>query len=225
MGNNELTTKQTDVLVEESRMIVYGQNGEEIESPFQRINFERPRSILTYGSEIEKKLFEIIVQQGAIVVLDENHTVRERANEEEAISLDYANELQPYIDMLEETIKIGRKDKDAYDEETERLKTQEQDSETLYQIMYQTQISEVFGNRLCILEKGLAASKEIVKRHKEDAFSQHSIQKCLDFYPEIANMSVTEYDQTKDKPKEESKGKTLLKSIFRKRTNNKQKED
>ena len=38
-------------------------------------------------------------------------------------------------------------------------------------------------------------------------------------------MSVTEYDQTKDKPKEESNGKTLLKSIFRKRTNNKQKED
>ena len=110
--------------------------------------------------------------------------------------------------------KTTKKDKAAYDEETERLKTQEQDRKTLYQIMYQTQISEVFGNRLSILDKVLAASKEIVKRHKGDAFSQHLIQKCLEIYPEIASMSVTEYDQTKDKPKEESKGKTLLKSLI-----------
>lgn len=70
-------------------------------------------------------------------------------------------EMWPLIQELEVMIKVGIKDKEAYDKETEQLKATADPNniDDQHQIQYRTQISSIFNNKLNELEKVLIAYK------------------------------------------------------------------
>lgn len=75
-------------------------------------------------------------------------------------------EITPWIEILEEMIKVGKIDKATYDASIEALKQLPQDQDTLHEIQYKSQLSEVFNGKLYQLDKALIALKEQVQSYR-----------------------------------------------------------
>lgn len=75
-------------------------------------------------------------------------------------------EIMPWIEILEEMIKVGKIDRATYDSTIEALRQLPQDQDTMHEIQYKTQLSEVFGNNLYQLDKALIALKEQVQSYR-----------------------------------------------------------
>lgn len=75
-------------------------------------------------------------------------------------------EIAPYIEILEEMIKVGEIDRATYDESIEALRQLPQDQDTQYMIQYKTQLSEVFNGKLNRLSKALVALKGQVQEYR-----------------------------------------------------------
>ena len=75
-------------------------------------------------------------------------------------------EITPWIEILEEMIKVGKIDRATYDATIEALKELPQDQDVLHEIQYKTQLSEVFGTNLYQLDKAVIALKEQVQSYR-----------------------------------------------------------
>lgn len=75
-------------------------------------------------------------------------------------------EIAPYIEILEEMIKVGEIDRASFDESIEALKLLPQDQDTAYMVQYKTQLSEVFNGKLNRLSKALVALKGQVQEYR-----------------------------------------------------------
>ena len=92
------------------------------------------------------------------------------------------SEMIPYIEMLEEMIRVGKEDKESYDQETEKLKKLEQTQDIINQISYRTQISEYFNGKLTELEKALVAYKEQIQSYRLQQITDMELVKSNDTY-------------------------------------------
>ena len=70
------------------------------------------------------------------------------------------NEMNPYIDELEEMVRVGKMDLEAYKEEIESLKQLDQTQDVIYEIQNKTIMLEVFNKKLAELEKAVVLYKE-----------------------------------------------------------------
>lgn len=70
------------------------------------------------------------------------------------------NEMNPYIAELEEMVRVGKMDMEAFKNEIEYLKTLEQTQDIIYEIQNKTILMEVFNKKLSELEKAVALYKE-----------------------------------------------------------------
>lgn len=79
---------------------------------------------------------------------------------------DIIAEITPYIEILEEMIKVGEIDRATFDATIEELKKLPQDQDTQYEIQYKTQLSEVFNGKLDKLSRALVALKGQVQGYR-----------------------------------------------------------
>ena len=75
-------------------------------------------------------------------------------------------EITPWIEILEEMIKVGKIDKATYDAAIDALRELPQDQDTIHEIQYKSQLSEVFGTNLYQLDKAVIALKEQVQSYR-----------------------------------------------------------
>lgn len=96
-------------------------------------------------------------------------------------------ELTPHIVELEHEINVGKLDKEAYDKQTEEIKKQPQTQDTLYEIQYRTQLSEVFGGKINELEKALVLFKEQVQSYRlQQRTDMELVMKCDSYLDDTA---------------------------------------
>jgi len=75
-------------------------------------------------------------------------------------------EITPYIEILEEMIKVGEIDKATFDETVEALKQLPKDQDLEYAIQFKTQLSGVFGDKLDKLKRALITLKGQIQSYR-----------------------------------------------------------
>ena len=97
------------------------------------------------------------------------------------------SEITPYIEILEEMIKVGEIDKATYDATIEELKLLPQDQDTMYAIQYKTQLSEVFNGKLHKLSVALVALKEQVQTYRiQNGTDMQAVMEATTYISDIA---------------------------------------
>lgn len=197
-----------NVVIDETKIVVYGDDGRLYECPFKCVDFDNRNSILDYNKAINAKINEILEQHKAIIAVKEGETLEEKVQEQATVKREYAEELKPYIVILDLMVRIGRFEKEKFDLLIARKKGLIQDSELEFEINSKEQLSEIFGAKLNNMEKSVVALNEIVKGY----------------------LCLAEVEETLPKTSSEEigKGKSLLKKLISKtarKKDNKQKED
>ncbi len=246
----------------ENEVVVYEQNGEIAEYNFERVDFSKPASLLSYGGDVQEDISAILHDTSKMVVdnreiyvddkllesissfdesLDETDIQREKKDlpivagvknfltnlgvkkfkeEEERNSYqgqfeEYCRrinmireametqkqgalndielrecisaELTPKIAELEERIRIGKMDLDAFNAEIEALKTQPQSLDLDYEIERKKQLSEFFNGRLNELEKIVVAYKAQNQQYKlQQGTSMQTVKSCDSYIRDTA---------------------------------------
>ncbi|MBQ9012227.1 MAG: toxic anion resistance protein [Bacilli bacterium] len=76
-------------------------------------------------------------------------------------------DIKPYIEMLEEMVKLGKIDKEAFDRETELLKEEPMNEDLAREIKNRNGLSHVFNSKLNSLDKALVLYKTQVQAYRE----------------------------------------------------------
>lgn len=87
-------------------------------------------------------------------------------------------EMSPYIELLETIIEEGKVKKNAYDLETEEMKSLEPTKEILDLIDYRTQLSEFFNGKLTELGKVLVAYRDQVQMYRVQQITDFELVKA-----------------------------------------------
>lgn len=97
------------------------------------------------------------------------------------------SEITPYIEILEEMIKVGEIDKATFDATIEELKKLPQDQDTQYAVQYKTQLSEVFNGKLHKLSVALVALKEQVQTYRiQNGTDMQAVMEATTYISDIA---------------------------------------
>ena len=96
-------------------------------------------------------------------------------------------ELTPYIEILEEMIKVGEIDKDTFDATIEALKALPQTQDTEYEVQYKTQLSEVFNGKLDKLRTALVALKTQVQTYRlQNGTDMQNVMEATTYISDVA---------------------------------------
>ena len=97
------------------------------------------------------------------------------------------SELTPYIEILEEMIKVGEIDKDTFDATIEALKALPQTQDTEYEVQYKTQLSEVFNGKLDKLRVALVALKTQVQTYRlQNGTDMQNVMEATTYISDVA---------------------------------------
>lgn len=97
------------------------------------------------------------------------------------------SELTPYIEILEEMIKVGEIDKDTFDATIEALKALPQTQDTEYEVQYKTQLSEVFNGKLDKLRTALVALKTQVQTYRlQNGTDMQNVMEATTYISDVA---------------------------------------
>ena len=97
------------------------------------------------------------------------------------------SELTPYIEILEEMIKVGEIDKDTFDATIEALKGLPQTQDTEYEVQYKTQLSEVFNGKLDKLRVALVALKTQVQTYRlQNGTDMQNVMEATTYISDVA---------------------------------------
>lgn len=194
---NFIEIKPENVVIDETKIVVYGEDGTPYECPFKRVDFDDRNSILDYNKAINAKINEILEHLNATIAVREGKIGEEKVQEQAIVKREDVEELKPYIAILDLMVRIGRFDKEKFDLLIARKKGLIKDRELEFEINSKEQLSEIFGANLNNMEQSVAALYEIVKGYL-----------CL---------VAVEETLPKINPEEIGKGKTLLKNLFQRK--------
>lgn len=97
------------------------------------------------------------------------------------------SELTPYIEILEEMIKVGEIDKDTFDATIEALKGLPQTQDVEYEVQYKTQLSEVFNGKLDKLRVALVALKTQVQTYRlQNGTDMQNVMEATTYISDVA---------------------------------------
>jgi len=75
-------------------------------------------------------------------------------------------EIKPWVEILEEMIKVGKIDRETYEATIRELESLPQDQDTQHMILYRTQLSNVFNEKLDKLDRALVALKSQIQAYR-----------------------------------------------------------
>ena len=97
------------------------------------------------------------------------------------------SEITPYIEILEEMIKVGEIDKATFDATIEELKQLPQDQDTQYAVQYKTQLSEVFNGKLDKLRVALVSLKTQVQTYRlQNGTDMQNVMEATTYIADVA---------------------------------------
>lgn len=97
------------------------------------------------------------------------------------------SEITPYIEILEEMIKVGEIDKATFDATIEQLKQLPQSQDVMYEIQYKTQLSEVFNGKLDKLRVAMVALKTQVQTYRlQNGTDMQNVMEATTYISDVA---------------------------------------
>lgn len=123
---------------------------------------------LGLGSDSAKKEEEMKTYRGRYQeycnkirqVCDNVDVLKENAIQDIQLRSDIAHQMTPYVKKLSIMIELGKQDKAAYDEETQKIASTDDSDDTKRIVQYREGLSTFFASKLMKLEQVLVAYKE-----------------------------------------------------------------